>query len=42
VPATALSWDANHAIGWAGIHGFLSWIYVTYYAVTRWTATKMF
>jgi hypothetical protein len=30
--ATVLSWDA---IGWAAIHGFLSWIYVIYYAVVR-------
>ena len=40
--AAVLSWDANHALGWASLHGFLSWIYVIYYAVTRWTATKMF
>ncbi len=40
--ATVLSWEANHALGCASIQVFLSWIYVVYYAVTRWTATKMF
>ena len=37
--AITLSWSANHAIGWAVIHGFLNWIYVIYYLCTRdgWT-----
>ncbi len=33
--AVALSWSANHAILWAIIHGFLSWLYVIYYGMTR-------
>jgi hypothetical protein len=40
--ATVLSWEANHAIGWAAIHGFLSWIYVIYFAVTRWAGVRVF
>ncbi len=37
--AMILSWGANHAIGWAVIHGALTWIYVIYYLFTRdgWT-----
>ena len=31
VMAMTLSWTANHAIGWALIHGLLGWIYVVYY-----------
>jgi hypothetical protein len=34
VVAVALSWSANHSIGWAIVHGFLGWIYVIYYALT--------
>ncbi|MCD4503263.1 hypothetical protein LQR30_04060 [Chromobacterium piscinae] len=33
--AVALSWSANHSILWAIIHGFLSWLYVIYYLITR-------
>jgi hypothetical protein len=33
--AVAISWSANQSIVWAIVHGFLSWIYVIYYAVTR-------
>jgi hypothetical protein len=40
--ATLLSWEANHAIVWAAIHGFLSWIYVVYFAVTRWAGVRVF
>ena len=29
--AITLSWTANHAIGWAMIHGLLGWLYVIYY-----------
>jgi hypothetical protein len=32
--AVAISWSVNHSILWAIIHGFLSWIYVIYYAIT--------
>lgn len=31
--AITLSWSANKSILWAIIHGFLSWIYVVYYAM---------
>ena len=31
--AIAISWTANKSIVWAIIHGFLSWIYVIYYAI---------
>lgn len=31
VIAVILSWGINHSIGWAILHGILSWIYVIYY-----------
>ncbi len=39
VLAVTLSWGANHAIGYAAIHGLLSWIYVVYYLIAHdgWT-----
>ena len=40
--ATVLSWDATHALGWAAVHGLLSWLYVTYYVFTRWASVKLF
>ena len=33
--AIAISWSVNHSILWAIIHGFLSWVYVIWYALTR-------
>jgi hypothetical protein len=33
--AITISWSVNHSILWAIVHGFLSWLYVGYYAVTR-------
>jgi len=33
--AIAISWSAHHSILWAIVHGFLSWVYVLYYALTR-------
>jgi hypothetical protein len=33
--AVAISWSANQSILWAILHGFFSWFYVIYYAVTR-------
>lgn len=33
--AIAISWSIHHSIVWAIIHGFLSWLYVAYYAITR-------
>jgi hypothetical protein len=37
--AIVLSWTANKSIGWAIIHGLLSWLYVIYYLFTQndWT-----
>ena len=40
--ATVLSWDSNHALGWAAVHGLLSWLYVAYYVFTRWASVKVF
>jgi hypothetical protein len=31
--AITISWSVNKSILWAIIHGFLSWIYVIYYAL---------
>ena len=33
--AIAISWGEHHSILWAIFQGFLSWVYVIYYAVTR-------
>lgn len=33
--AMILSWDANHGILWAILHGFCSWLYVIYYALAK-------
>ena len=33
--AIAISWSEHHSILWAIFQGFLGWIYVVYYAVTR-------
>ena len=33
--AIAISWSQHHSILWAILQGFLSWLYVIYYAVTR-------
>jgi hypothetical protein len=33
--AIAISWSQHQSILWAIVHGFLSWLYVIYYAVTR-------
>jgi hypothetical protein len=33
--AIAISWSVNKSILWAIIHGFFSWLYVIYYALTR-------
>ena len=33
--AVAISWSQNQSILWAIFHGFISWIYVIYYALTR-------
>ena len=33
--AITISWSANKSILWAIVHGFLSWIYVLYYALLR-------
>ncbi len=31
--AIAISWSVNKSILWAIIHGFLSWVYVIYFAL---------
>jgi hypothetical protein len=31
--AMAISFNINHSIGWAILHGLFSWFYVIYYAV---------
>jgi hypothetical protein len=33
--AVTISWSLHKSILWAIIHGFLSWLYVGYYAVAR-------
>jgi len=33
--AITISWSLHKSILWAVIHGFLSWAYVIYYALTR-------
>ena len=33
--AMVISWNVHHSILWAIIHGFMSWVYVVYYAMTR-------
>jgi hypothetical protein len=33
--AITISWSLHHSILWAIVHGFLSWLYVAYYALTR-------
>ena len=33
--AIAISWSQHQSIVWAIVHGFLSWLYVVWYAVTR-------
>jgi hypothetical protein len=33
--AIAISWSEHHSILWAIVQGFLGWLYVIYFAVTR-------
>lgn len=33
--AITISWSLHESILWAILHGFFSWFYVVYYAVTR-------
>ena len=33
--AIAISWSQHQSIVWAIVHGFLSWLYVLWYAITR-------
>lgn len=33
--AIAISWSLHKSIVWACIHGFLSWFYVIWFALTR-------
>lgn len=32
--AISISWSVNKSILWAIVHGFLSWLYVIWYAIT--------
>ncbi len=33
--AVVCSWTRNRSILWAMLHGAFSWLYVTYFAITR-------
>ena len=33
--AIAISWTTHKSILWAIVHGFFSWFYVIYFAITR-------
>jgi hypothetical protein len=33
--AITISWSLHKSLLWAMIHGFFSWFYVIYYALTR-------
>ena len=33
--AIAISWSTHQSILWAIVHGFFSWLYVIYFALTR-------
>lgn len=33
--AITISWSVHKSILWAIVQGFLSWVYVAYYALTR-------
>lgn len=33
--AITISWSVHHPLLWAIVHGFFSWFYVIYYALTR-------
>jgi hypothetical protein len=33
--AIAISWSQHQSIFWAIVQGFLGWIYVIYFAITR-------
>lgn len=35
VLAIVISWSNNKSIGWAIVHGILSWFYVVYYFISR-------
>lgn len=34
--ATVISYNENHSILWAILHGILSWIYIVYYCIKNW------
>lgn len=36
--AVTISWERNHSILWAIVHGCLSWIYIIVYAI--WLRSK--
>jgi hypothetical protein len=39
--AVVISWEANHTVLWAVLHGFLSWFYVIYELITQADRVKL-
>ncbi len=39
--SVVISWEANHAVLWAVLHGFLSWFYVIYAVVAHSDKVKL-
>ena len=39
--AVVISWEANHAVLWAVLHGCLSWLYVIYVLVAQTDRVKL-
>jgi hypothetical protein len=39
--AMILSWQSNHVVIWALLHGLLSWVYVIYHLVRNWEMVKL-
>jgi hypothetical protein len=39
--SVVISWEANHAVLWAVLHGFLSWLYLIYVIVAHSDRVKL-
>lgn len=39
--SVVISWETNHAVLWAVLHGFLSWLYVIYAVVAHSDRVKL-
>jgi hypothetical protein len=39
--SVVISWESNHAVLWAALHGFLSWLYVIYVLVAHSERVKL-